>query len=137
MRFTAEEIKNQKFKKKFRGLDPEEVEVFASMVADDFEEFEKENKSLKRRIKDCKLEVEALQKSEAEFKEIIANREGDASPLDAPEDKARELILKARQKAREIKEIAMREAMEIEREISRLRALKKGMESPAGDAELS
>ena len=50
MRFTSHEIKQQKFKKKMRGLDPEEVEVFVQMVADDFAEFEKENKTLKNRL---------------------------------------------------------------------------------------
>lgn len=128
MRFTSIEIKQQKFKKKMMGLDPGEVEVFVQMVADDFEEFENENKSLKGKIRDCKLEIEALQKSEAELKNSLEEKEAASLPAGEAEKRGREIILKARQKAREIKETAMNEAMAIEREINKLRALKKELE---------
>lgn len=128
MRFTSIEIKQQKFKKKMMGLDPGEVEVFVEMVADDFEEFENENKSLKSKIRDCKLEIEALQRSEAELKNSLEEKEAASLSTGEAEQKGRGIILKAKQKAREIKEIAMNEAMAIEREINKLRALKKEFE---------
>lgn len=128
MRFSSQEIKQQKFKKKMMGLDPEEVEVFVQMVADDFEEFDKENKALKRKIKECQLEIEALQRTEVEFKKSLEEREVNSFSTEEAEKKGREIILRAKQKAKEIKEIAMKEAMSVEREISRLRSLKKELE---------
>lgn len=128
MRFSSQEIKQQKFKKKMMGLDPEEVEVFVQMVADDFEEFDKENKALKRKIKECQLEIEALQRTEVEFKKSLEEREVNSFTTEEAEKKGREIILRAKQKAKEIKEIAMKEAMAVEREISRLRSLKKELE---------
>jgi cell division septum initiation protein DivIVA len=110
------------------GLDPEEVEVFVQMVADDFEEFDKENKALKRKIKECQLEIEALQRTEVEFKKSLEEREVNSFTTEEAEKKGREIILRAKQKAKEIKEIAMKEAMAVEREISRLRSLKKELE---------
>lgn len=128
MRFTSREIKQQKFKKKMRGLDPEEVEVFVHMVADDFEEFQKENQTLKNRMKDCKLEIEALRRSEDQLKKSLAEKDTSLPSMEEAEKEGREIILRAKRKAKEIKEIAMKEAMTVEREIRKLRALKKELE---------
>ena len=128
MRFTSHEIKQQKFKKKMRGLDPEEVEVFIQMVADDFAEFEKENKTLKNRLKDCKLEIEALRKSEATLKKSLEEKNNRAMPMPTTEEaekKGREIIEQAKRKAEEIKKIAIKEAIGVEREIHKLRTMKK------------
>lgn len=140
MRFTCEEIKEQKFKKKMRGLDPEEVEVFIHMVADDFEEFEKENATLKNKIKDCKLEIASLQESESSLKKQLTEKKSAVSvpssngEKEKAEEEAREIILTAKQKAKEIKEIAMNEALMVEKEIRKIRELKKQLEGD--EAEL-
>ncbi len=132
MRFSSQEIKQQTFKKKMRGLDPEEVEVFIHMVADDFEEIEKENKALKNKIRDCKLEIEALQKSEEKLKKTLTEKQTNVTSSQEAEIKGREIILHAKRKAEALKETAMNEAMCIEREISKLRGLKRQLEKEAG-----
>lgn len=135
MRFSSHEIKQQKFKKKMRGLDPEEVEVFVQMVAEDFAEFEKENQTLKNRMKDCKLEIEALRKSEAQLKKALAEKNNSAVFTEEAEKKGMEIILQAKRKAEEIRKFAIKEAMAVEREIQKLRGMKKELKKEAGVGE--
>ena len=134
MRFSSDEIKEQKFKKKMRGLDPEEVDVFVHMVADDFDEFEKENKTLKNKIKDYKLEIESLQRSENKLKASMEEMEKNMPTLEEVEKEGREIILKAKQKAKEIKDTAMNEAVALEKEINKIRALKDRLQKDLANA---
>ncbi len=134
MRFSSQEIKEQKFKKKMRGLDPEEVDVFVHMVADDFDEFEKENKTLKNKIKDYKLEIEALQRSEKNLKATLEEMKKNTPTLEAVEKEGREILLSAKQKAKEIKDTAMNEAVALEKEINKIRTLKDRLQKGAINA---
>lgn len=113
-------------KKETKGI--QEVEVIVHMVGDETEKFDKENQALKSTIKDCKLAINELQKTKDDFQRLLEGRKSDTFTPEEATIKGREIILQARRKAKELKETAMSEAMSVEREISRLRALKRIME---------
>jgi DivIVA domain-containing protein len=47
MRFSVDDIRNQRFKTKFSGLDKNDVMTYLQLVADDFEAFRRKPHSLK------------------------------------------------------------------------------------------
>ena len=51
MRFSVDDIRNQRFKTKFSGLDKNDVMTYLQLVADDFEAFQKEAAQLKDQLK--------------------------------------------------------------------------------------
>tara|TARA_B100000315_G_scaffold130524_1_gene120141 strand:- start:24293 stop:24712 length:420 start_codon:yes stop_codon:yes gene_type:complete len=51
MRFSVDDIRNQRFKTKFNGLDKNDVMTYLQLVADDFEAFQKEAADLKDQLK--------------------------------------------------------------------------------------
>ncbi len=114
----------------------QEVEVIVHMVGDDIEKFEKENLALQGTIRDCKLAVQALERTKEDLKKLLEDKTRDTFTPEEATLKGREILLEAKRKARELKEIAMNEAMAVEREISQLRTLKRQMEKSAEPVQI-
>ena len=54
MKITPLDIRKQSFKKAFRGIDPEEVQAFLEMIAEEFERLNLENLDFKERERSLK-----------------------------------------------------------------------------------
>ncbi len=105
-----------------------EVEVIVHPADDGSREFARENQALQEQIRDCKLEIQELQESKTEPRETLTSQDGEVLTPEEAMRKGREIILHAKEKAREMREVAIREAMLVEQEINKLRALKKKLE---------
>lgn len=122
MKISPMEIRQQEFSKKMRGFDPEEVSPFLEKLADDFDDLQKENESLK-------LEIETLTDQLAEFKKIEKNlqdtllkaQESSTKSLESSKKQTSLMIKEAELKAVQIVEKARESANEIRNAVVNIR----------------
>jgi cell division initiation protein len=115
MKLSPISIKNQEFNKSFRGYDKEEVESFLNKLADDYEELQKENESLKQELETAReklsefykieknLQNALLKTQETSVKTIESTRKQTNLMMKEAELKAQQIIEKARVNANEIR----------------------------------
>jgi cell division initiation protein len=94
MRITPLDIKKQPFRKTFRGFDPDAVNSFLEMVANEFEMLVRQNGEYATRIKQLEEKCEGYAKIERTLNETLltAQRITDESRVNA--QKEAELIIK-------------------------------------------
>ena len=127
MKISPLSIKKQEFSKSLRGFDKEEVQAFLEKLADEFEELQTENESIKRQLDDANLrlsEFARIEKSlqdtllraqESSTKAIESTKKQTGLMIKEAEIKATQLIEKAKIKADEIRDsvIALREEKDL------------------------
>ena len=137
MRFTADDLRNQRFKTKFQGLDKEDVLTYLELVADDFESFQKEaekfkaqlkkkDKTIKKykdREKEMKVLFEALYKEKSYLLDKLSNNPNKKESV----KKGEQILRKALNRAKEIKEITEKGVRGIQKEILLLENHKKNL----------
>ncbi len=137
MRFTADDLRNQRFKTKFQGLDKEDVLTYLELVADDFESFQKEaekfkaqlkrkDKAIKKykdREKEMKVLFEALYKEKSYLLDKLSNNPNKKESV----KKGEQILRKALNRAKEIKEITEKGVRGMQKEILLLENHKKNL----------
>lgn len=123
MRFTHLDILEQCFHEKFRGYSKQEVDTFLQLIADDFKDMEEEIENFKTAIGRKDERIRELQQTQSEK----SNGNGPLGGV-SPEvigDKARRIILFAREKAEQQKKKADQELVQLQGEIQKLKNEKK------------
>ena len=69
MRMTPLDIQSHRFARRFSGLDPDEVESFLRMIAEDYESLLRENETQNERVRRLEAQVEELQTNESLLKD--------------------------------------------------------------------
>jgi cell division initiation protein len=122
MKISPAEIRQQEFSKKMRGFDPDEINPFLDKLADDLDDLQKENESLK-------LEIETLNDQLTEFKKIeksiqdtlLKAQESSTRSLESSKKQTSLMIKEAELKASQIIEKARESANEIRNAVVNLR----------------
>ncbi|UCD10795.1 MAG: DivIVA domain-containing protein [Nitrospinaceae bacterium] len=112
MRLNHLDILEQCFREKFRGYNKEEVDAFMHLVADDFREMAEEIQKLKEELGEKDRLIETLKNSGAESPPPI--------DTEALKEKARQVILMARQQAQKHRQNAEGEMAALKNEIHKL-----------------
>jgi cell division initiation protein len=73
MKITPLDIQQQKFKIRFRGFDPQEVDLFLEQIADGFESLLKENEKLQEEIRRLGNESQGYKKREEKMLKNLLN----------------------------------------------------------------
>jgi len=103
MKIAPIDIRQQRFSVKFRGFDPQEVDTFLEMVADELEDMVRENDRLKERQKKLEMQVEELGANEAGVRKTLLAAQTLREDISVNAKKEAELIIRdARSKANEI-----------------------------------
>lgn len=125
MKITPLDIRRQEFNRKVRGLDPDEIETFLEMVADEYETVIRENNSLKDRIRDLDSQVASFREMEKTLQDTIvtAQKARDEAKSDAHKE-AEFIVREAELKAERWIEEARQEVMALKRELATLRSYK-------------
>ena len=94
MRITPLDIRKQPFRKKLKGFDPDEVNSFLELVADEFESLNRQNDELASQLKQCSQQLDGYRRIEKTLNETLltAQRATDEARLNA--QKEAELIIK-------------------------------------------
>lgn len=114
MRLSPLNIKKQEFSKKFRGIDPDEVQAFLEKIADDWEELQTENDALKKQVEENSVQLNEYRRIEKSLQDTLLKAQENSSKtiestkkqaslmLKESEIKAQQLIDKAKENAADI-----------------------------------
>lgn len=93
MALTIDEIKQRRFKIRFRGFDVQEVDTFVDSVAHGFDEIIRENKRLKHKIQKLNQSYQELKKHDEILKETIVSTRKVVEHLNQNARKSAEVII--------------------------------------------
>jgi len=128
MRFSVDDIRNQRFKTKFSGFDKNDVMTYLQLVADDFEAFQKEaaqlRDQLKKKDKTIKIYKDREEKIKCLFKTLCKEKGISLNELsykdsvnENPVKKDEKIIRNSLDHAKETNKITKKGAEEMQKEI--------------------
>ncbi len=124
MPLTANDILDKEFRLKLRGYDTDEVDDFLEEVAEALAEMNRENNTLKDRLKAMEQKMDEYRRGEEDFKQAVLSAHKLAEEMKAQTSKEAEVIIeKARMEADKIVSEAHREVTGLEEKIQGLRRL--------------
>jgi len=94
VKITPLDIRKQSFKKAFRGIDPEEVQAFLEMIAEEFERLNRENLEFKERERTLESEVKRYRDLEETLQETLRTAQKAADNVHENAKKEARLIIK-------------------------------------------
>lgn len=130
MVITPLEIEGHEFKKKMRGVDPEEVKAFLSLVAEEFEKLVVANGKLQDEVTELRERLGELRERERVLKETMVTAQKLSQEMKEESHKARETIIKEGElKAEQLIQRAQQRVNEIEASLIDLRVEKDTFEN--------
>ena len=106
-------IKKQEFNSSLRGYDKEEVEAFLEKLADDFEELQQENESIKRQLDDANLRLSEFARIEKSLQDtLLKAQDSSTKAIESTKKQTSLMIKEAEIKASQIIEKAKNYAEE-------------------------
>lgn len=121
MKIAPIDIRQQRFSVKFRGFDPQEVDTFLEMVADEIEELDRENGRLREEQKKLEQQIEELEANEVNIKKTLLAAQTLKEDIIANAKKEAELIVRdARSKSDNIIGSTQSEASSVRGELTAL-----------------
>ena len=128
MQITPLEIKKQEFHKSFRGYDPEEVDAFLAVVAEEMESLVRESNELKERCEALKSKLKDYEEmKEGLHKALITTEKAADEKIENAEKEAELILSDARLKGEKLIEEAKAKALKYERDIADLSNLKASL----------
>src|SRR4030042_5080989 len=94
MKITSWEVKNQKFRKKFKGYDPVEVDSFLEILGGEIEDGTKEINLLKDKITTLENKLSEYQNMEQTLQNVILTTQKTAGELKKNAEKEAELLIR-------------------------------------------
>jgi cell division initiation protein len=133
MKITPLDIQQQKFKIRFRGFDPQEVDLFLEQIADGFESLLKENEKLQEEIRRLGNESQGYKKREETFKRALLNSQKVLEQMKENAQKSSELIIaEAEVKAEKILNKAHNRLAQLHEDIAELKRQRMQIEVQIG-----
>jgi cell division initiation protein len=127
MKITPWEVKNQKFKKKFKGYDPLEVDGFLEILAREIEEGTKEINLLKEKLSSLENKLSEYKNMEETLQSVILTTQKSADELKRNAEKEAELLIReAKIKSQRLLEESNSKLSDLKKEIYELKNLKDG-----------
>lgn len=135
MKVSPISIKKQEFNKSLRGYDPEEVQAFLDRLADNFDELQKDNDSLKEQLENANISLAEFRRIEKNLQDtLLKAQESSSKAIDSvkkqtnlmvkeAEIKANQILEKARENANEIRDAVIKLREERDLLISKLKAM--------------
>lgn len=122
MKISPIEIKQQEFQKKMRGYDPEEVQSFLEKLADDLDELQKENETLKSELEKVNEQLAVYKKIEKNLQDtLLKAQDSSTKSLEASKKQSSLMIKEAELKASQIIEKARENTNELRNAVINLR----------------
>jgi len=122
MKISPLDIKKQEFANKFKGYDPDEVDSYLQMVADEMEALIKKNNELSGKIEILDGKLSNYTKIEDVLQDTLLNTQKSAEETKTlAEEKANSIIDEAELRADKILAEARQKLIEIQTEITELR----------------
>jgi cell division initiation protein len=135
MKVSPINIKKQEFNKSFRGYDPEEVQAFLDKLADQFDELQKENDTIKEELETANSHLAEFRRIEKNLQDtLLKAQESSSKAIESvkkqtnlmtkeAEIKANQILEKARENANEIRDAVIKLREERDLIISKLKVM--------------
>lgn len=122
MKISPDNIKKQEFSKSVRGFDNEEVNAFLEKLADDIQELQDENDSLKKELETANIRLEEFKKIKDSLNEtLVKTHEASSKTIESTKKRTSLMIREAEIKATHILEKAGESAKEVRSSLINLR----------------
>lgn len=126
MRITPLEVQNHQFSRRFSGFDPEEVESFLQVVADDYQQMVREIDQIRDVVRHLEKRNDELASGEKILRETLVSAQAMAEKLRETAVAESEVLLNtAELRAEKILDASHRRAATLSEEIRELRGLRK------------
>jgi cell division initiation protein len=126
VKLTPLDVRKQEFRKTLRGFDPIEVQTFLEMVAEEYEQVLEENKKLNRSLIELETKLKDFQETEKNLRETLLNVQEVKKQSEESSRRQADLIIKESElKALEIVEKARQQARLMRDEVNTLRTQKE------------
>ncbi|MFO7688497.1 MAG: DivIVA domain-containing protein [Desulfobacterales bacterium] len=130
---TPLEIQQQRFKKRFRGFDIQEVDLFLDQMADAFESLLKQNENLTEEFRRLQLDIQGYKNREDAFKRALLNSQRVIEQMKENAQKSAELIVaEAEVKAEKILNKAHNRLAQLHEDIAELKRQRVQIEVQIG-----
>jgi cell division initiation protein len=125
VRLTPLDIQNHHFAQRLRGFDPEEVQAFHRMVAEDFEGLIREADRLRERIRELEARVEEMGAREELLRNTLVTAQAVSEDLRRTAAKEAEVILaEAEVRAEKVLDAAHRRVAKLGEDIREMQTLR-------------
>ncbi|PJB00092.1 MAG: cell division protein DivIVA [Ignavibacteriales bacterium CG_4_9_14_3_um_filter_30_11] len=122
MKISPLNIKRQKFSKKIRGFDPDEVEAFLAKLADEFENLQRVNDTLTKELENAKEKLSEYRRIEKNLQDtLLRAQESSSKSIESTKRQSTLMVKEAEVKASQILEKAREDANEIRTAVLHLR----------------
>ena len=121
MKLTPLDIKKQEFTRAFRGVDPQEVQSFLQMVADQWSSLLDENARMEQKVRDLDSKLEHYRKIEEALQEALETaRDNSHKTIENAQREAQIIIREARGEAEEIRKKGSQEHKRLKHDITKI-----------------
>ena len=121
MKLTPLDIKKQEFTRAFRGVDPQEVQSFLQMVADQWSSLLDENSRMEQKVRDLDSKLEHYRKIEEALQEALETaRDNSHKTIENAQREAQIIIREARGEAEEIRKKGVTEQKRLKHDITKV-----------------
>ena len=121
MKLTPLDIKKQEFTRAFRGVDPQEVQSFLQMVADQWSSLLDENARMEQKVRDLDSKLEHYRKIEEALQEALETaRDNSHKTIENAQREAQIIIREARGEAEEIRKKGVQEHKRLKHDITKV-----------------
>jgi cell division initiation protein len=125
MRITPLDVRNQHFRRRLSGINPDEVESFLALVSEDYAGLVRENEGQVERIRQLEKRVDQLVADERLLKETLLTAQAMTADLRQAAIKESEILVgEAEVKAEKILDAAHRRAAKIGEEIREMSGMR-------------
>ncbi len=122
MKVSPISIKKQEFNKSLRGYDTEEVQAFLEKLADEFDELQQENDSIKEELENANIHLVEFRRIEKNLQDtLLKAQESSSKAIDSTKKQTGLMVKEAEIKANQILEKARENANEIRDSVIKLR----------------
>jgi cell division initiation protein len=122
MKVSPISIKKQEFNKSLRGYDTEEVQAFLEKLADEFDELQQENDSIKEELENANIHLVEFRRIEKNLQDtLLKAQESSSKAIDSAKKQTGLMVKEAEIKANQILEKARENANEIRDSVIKLR----------------
>jgi len=128
MKITPMDIQRQAFSTRFRGLDPDEVRGYLTLIAEELAAVEHERAELDQQVKHMEGLLEEHRQREGILKSTLLTAQKASDDIrQAAERQAEARVKEAELQADKLLELAQSKASDVESSILELRALRSGL----------
>lgn len=128
MRLTPLDIKKQQFKKVLRGYDPEEVDTFLDMMANEFEAVLREQKEVRERANELETQIKDYRQIERALQQTLMQaQEATGRTYESARREADLIVQEAELKAAKIVEQAKGELGRLQNELLQIQGRKDSL----------